>query len=227
MRTQSLPRTLSHRSGIASALVVPAAAALILAGCSSGDGADSAAPPAAGAPAEATAADGAGAQPRFNDADVAFVEGMYPHHAQAVEMTGMIDGRTGDPDVIALAEQIAQAQQPEMDQMTALLTEWGEPAPTADSGSGHGMGGRDGGPGHRMTGMMTDEQMDALESASGPEFDRMWLEMMIEHHKGAVEMSQEVLTEGTNPQTRGMAQAIIDGQQSEIDRMQEMLQSGS
>jgi len=227
MRTQSFSRPLIHRTRIAPVLAASAAAALILAGCGPGDGADSAPAPTAGALAEETAAEDAGTPAQFNDADVAFLDGMYPHHAQAIEMTDMVDGRTGNPELTALAEQIAAAQQPEMDEMTALLAEWGKPAPSG-SGQGHGMGGgRHGGSGHQMTGMMTDEQMDALMAANGPEFDRMWLEMMIEHHEGAVEMSQEVLADGTNPQTREMAQSIIDGQQAEIGRMQEMLQSSS
>src|SRR5699024_1838936 len=120
--------------------------------------------------AEATAVADAGTQARFNDADVAFLDGMYPHHAQAIEMTDMVDGRTGNLDLIALAEQIEAAQQPEMDQMTALLAEWGRPAPNSGSGPGHGMGGgKNDGAGHQMSGMMTDEQMDALMAAHGPE----------------------------------------------------------
>ncbi|QDQ98702.1 DUF305 domain-containing protein [Tomitella fengzijianii] len=247
MRTTTFRRSLQSKPVLAVSAV--AVSALVLAGCGSGDAdSDAAATPTASV--GATAAEGDGnegtdaAQAQFNDDDVAFVEGMYPHHAQAIEMTDMVDGRTDNADLIALAQQIDAAQGPEMDTMTTMFEQWGLPAPTADGGhdmgdmgGGHDMGdgadssdsadnGQDQG-GHEMTGMMTDEQMDQLMAASGPEFDRMWLEMMIQHHEGAVEMSQEVLGSGTNPQVQKMAQAIIDGQEAEIGQMQEMLQSGS
>ncbi|WP_235686533.1 DUF305 domain-containing protein [Tomitella gaofuii] len=251
MRTTTFRRSLQSKPALAVSAV--AVSALILAGCSSGDsGSDAAATPTASASADAegdNSADGDdAAQAQFNEADVAFLNGMYPHHAQAIEMTDMVQGRTDNPELIALAQQIDAAQGPEMEQMTTLLAQWGQPAPSADGGvdtgsgddmgSGHDMGDMNGGDGaddaadgaqggHEMTGMMTDEQMDQLMAASGPEFDRMWLEMMIQHHEGAVEMSQEVLGSGTNPQVQTMAQAIIDGQEAEIGRMQDMLQSGS
>ncbi|GAA4823479.1 DUF305 domain-containing protein [Tomitella cavernea] len=249
MRTNRFRRSLQSKPVLAVSAV--AVSALVLAGCSSGDSGTDAATPTSSVSATADgdrndSADAAQAQ--FNEADIAFLDGMYPHHAQAIEMTEMVDGRTDNPELIALAEQIDAAQGPEMEQMTTLLAQWGQPAPSADGGedmvsgdgmgSGHEMGDMNGGDGsddaadgaqggHEMTGMMTDEQMDQLMAASGPEFDRMWLEMMIQHHEGAVEMSQEVLGSGTNPQVQKMAQAIIDGQEAEIGRMQDMLQSGS
>ena len=74
-----------------------------------------------------------------------------------------------------------------------------------------------------MSGMMSDQQMQQLEQASGVEFDRMWLQMMIAHHEGAVQMAQTELRDGRNPEAKALAQTIIDAQQTEITQMQEML----
>ncbi len=74
-----------------------------------------------------------------------------------------------------------------------------------------------------MSGMMTPEQMSDLEAAEGAEFDRMFLEMMVEHHEGAVEMANTQLDDGENPDARELAQEVIDAQESEIDRMQDLL----
>ncbi|NKX88604.1 DUF305 domain-containing protein [Nocardia coubleae] len=148
----------------------------------------------------------------FNDADVTFLQMMYPHHAQAVEMSKMVPSRTQNQQLIALAAQIEQAQAPEMRQITDLLTSFGKPAPSAE---GHG--------GHGMPGMMTEEQMSALAAANGAEFDRQWLQMMIEHHQGAVAMAQTELAEGTNPEAKQLATKIVADQEGEIATMRGML----
>ncbi|KAF0848633.1 DUF305 domain-containing protein [Nocardia caishijiensis] len=154
----------------------------------------------------------AAARTDFNDADVNFLQMMYPHHAQAVEMSKLVPNRTQNQQLIALAAQIEQAQAPEMRQITDLLTSFGEPAPSAE---GHG--------GHGMPGMMTEEQMSALEAASGAEFDRQWLRMMIEHHQGAVEMAKPELAQGVNPEAKRLATKIIADQEGEIATMRGML----
>ncbi|MGW5454993.1 DUF305 domain-containing protein [Nocardia sp. NPDC003979] len=148
----------------------------------------------------------------FDDADVTFLQMMYPHHAQAVEMSKMVPSRTQNQQLIALAAQIEQAQAPEMRQITDLLTSFGKPAPSAE---GHG--------GHGMPGMMTEEQMSALAAANGAEFDRQWLQMMIEHHQGAVAMAQTELAEGTNPEAKQLASKIVADQEGEIATMRGML----
>lgn len=153
----------------------------------------------------------------FNDADSTFLQMMYPHHEQAVEMAAMVDGHTTNQEVIDLATAIEAAQGPEMEQMTTLLARAGQPAP--DSGAGH----MDHGSG-RMSGMMSEEQMTELGGKNGAEFDTMWLTMMIDHHEGAVDMAETELSDGQNPETKNMATAIIDAQQSEITTMQDLLQ---
>lgn len=177
-----------------------------------------------------------------NEADVAYVQMMIPHHEQAVEMAELVPSRSSNPDVVALAAQIEQAQAPEIEQMEGWLKAWGEPEPsevpmpgngeTSAGGTDHdgmehgsampgmsGMPGMEGG-GHSM---MTAEQMQALENAKGPEFDRMWLEMMIEHHQGAVAGSEQILNTGESEQVRQLAQQIVSSQQAEIAQMEALL----
>ncbi|WP_037159958.1 DUF305 domain-containing protein [Rhodococcoides fascians] len=157
------------------------------------------------------------ASAEFNDADVMFARMMYPHHAQAVEMAEMVQGRSDTPDVQALASAIAAAQQPEMDQLTSWLAEWDQPAPSGDMGT---MGGMDHGSG---MGMMTQQDMDTLAGLTGPEFDRQWSTMMIAHHTGAIEMAQAEIANGSNQDAQQMARTIVETQQQEIDTMQQLL----
>lgn len=185
--------------------------------------------------AESTATTTAAAQAPSGEAatatDVAFAQSMIPHHQQAVEMADLAlsPESQSSAQVKALAEQIKSAQDPEIQQMTGWLQQWG--APTAMPGatdddmagmdhSGHDMGGM------TMAGMMTAEQMQQLQDASGQQFDQMWLEMMIAHHEGAIEMAEQVQG-STNPQVADMADAIISAQEAEITEMQVMLSGGS
>lgn len=194
-----------------------AVAAVVLAGCSSDDGGmDMPGMSSSETPASSSSEVSAEASAEFNDADVTFVEGMYPHHAQAVEMASLVDGRTENAQVIELAQAIEAAQAPEMEQMNALLAAWGQPAASAD------MGGMDMGSGG-MTGMMSQEDMDMLSAANGAEFDSMWLTMMIEHHTGAIEMAQIELADGSNADAKELASTIVDAQQSEISTMESLL----
>ena len=157
-----------------------------------------------------------------NDADVQFATDMIQHHAQALAMVDLTRGRPLDPEVKRLAEDIRAAQGPEIETMVGWLTEWGEEVPDTmrdHSHAGHDMGDMD----DDMPGMMTSEEMAALEGASDAEFQDLWLQMMIEHHEGAVAMAKEELAGGRHPQAKTMAQAIIDGQTAEIAQMRKLL----
>lgn len=151
------------------------------------------------------------AEAEYNAADVEFAQGMIPHHEQAVDMSELARTRAGSEDVADLAERIEAAQDPEIQELTEMLQEWGE-----DPRGGHGAD-------HSMHGMMTQEQMAELEGAEGEEFDRLFLRMMIEHHQGAVVMAREHLEEGVNPQARQLSQEITDLQEEEIAEMGELL----
>lgn len=160
-----------------------------------------------------------------NQADVAFATGMIPHHGQAITMAQMALSTSTNPKVKDLATAIKAAQDPEIQTMSGWLTGWAQPVPAATGGhdmsqmgsttsstSGSStMGG--------MGGMMTDQEMEQLSKATGAAFDRMWLQMMVKHHQGAVAMSQTELATGTNPDAKQLAQAIIDSQTKEITTM--------
>ncbi|GAB3733850.1 DUF305 domain-containing protein [Nocardiopsis nanhaiensis] len=195
------------------------AATVFLAAC--GGAEEDAAPPASETSEQDTS--------EFNDADVAFAQMMIPHHEQATTMAELAQGRAGD-EVQALAEEIKAEQGPEIEQMNTLLESWGqEPMDGMDHDGMEDMDheGMEDMDHEGMAGMMSEEQMAELEAAENEEFDTMFLEMMIEHHEGAIEMSQTQLDEGTNPEARALAEDIIDAQQSEIELMNEMLGSGA
>ena len=201
---------MEHRRTIA-ALGLAAALTVGLAACSSGSSQTSAAAPSA------TMMMGASA------ADIAFAQGMIPHHQQAIEMADLaLDPRAdASPQVKALARQIKGAQDPEIQQMTGWLQAWG--APTAMPGASGDMSGMDHG-GHdmggmTMSGMMTDEQMAQLQQATGSQFDTLWLQMMIAHHEGAISMAEQVKSGSDNPEVVALADAVISGQRAEIETM--------
>jgi uncharacterized protein (DUF305 family) len=142
----------------------------------------------------------------------AFAQGMIPQHQQAVEMARLAAERSQHPQVRDLAARIRNGQDPEIASMTGWLREWGAAPPT--TGMGHGNMDHGG-----KTGMMTPEQMTQLENANGVAFDRMFLEMMTEHHRGAIEMADTELAQGADPRATQLPKAIVDAQRGEISEM--------
>ena len=153
-----------------------------------------------------------------NEQDAAFLEMMIPHHEQAIEMAAMVPSHTRNPQVRKLGAQIEAAQRPEISKMSAWLAEWNEGV--TPSGMGHGGHDGTGAPG---AGMMTAQQVAALDKAQGAAFDKRWLQMMIAHHEGAVTMAKQELASGENAQVKALAQSVIDGQTKEISQMKQML----
>lgn len=183
-------------------------AALTLAGCATGQQNQTEAPPAASSPA---------AEAVFNDADVMFAQMMIPHHEQAIEMSDSLLEKDGvDEQVRDLAQQIKDAQQPEIDQMRDWLDAWGEDELGDMGGMDHDMGGMG-------DGMMSDEDMAQLEDASGAEASRLFLEQMILHHEGAIQMAEYQVQEGENPDAVALAERIVEDQTEEIAIMQDLL----
>ncbi len=209
-----------HRKFSLSAITL--AGVLALSACAD-DGTTTSADPGAGGSETSESAQESGAE--FNDADVEFASGMVPHHQQAVMMSQMAVDQ-GGPEVAALAERIQAAQGPEIETMTQWLDEWGAEAPMGmgdmDMESGD-MGDMDMG-GMDMEGMMSAEDMQALMEAEGNEFDTMWLDMMIEHHEGAITMAQAQQQDGTNPDAVELAATIEQAQAAEITEMEGLLQ---
>jgi uncharacterized protein (DUF305 family) len=204
------------RIGIGTAALV--ASGLVVAACGGGDGdADDTLAPVATATATTLAPAGTeGAS--FNDADVEFAQGMIAHHQQAIEMAEMaLDPNAGaSPEVLDLAGRIQAAQDPEIALMTGWLNAWGQSV-TMDTAGGHDM--------DSMEGMMTAEEMDALAATTGPDFDTMWMEMMVAHHEGAIAQSEAVKAAGYNADVLALADQIITAQTAEIQEMQGLLAS--
>jgi uncharacterized protein (DUF305 family) len=175
---------------------------------------------------------------RFTEGDVRFMQHMIVHHAQAVDMVALMDGRGEDASVRRLGERIARSQAAEMDLMRAWLVQRGQPVEDAHLHHGHGGHGHHGHHGHRsghdadpgdvalMPGMLTPNQMAALEAASGAEFDRLFLEGMIVHHEGALDMVEDLLAEpdaAEDPILSDFLSSVVVDQTSEILRMQSLL----
>ncbi|SNR25473.1 DUF305 domain-containing protein [Blastococcus mobilis] len=148
----------------------------------------------------------------FNDADVRFAQGMLPHHESAIEMAQLADGRAADPRVLDLATRIEAAQAPEIDTLTGWLDQWGVEGDTGHGSTDHG-----------DMGEMAEQDMQALMAASGPEFDRLFLRMMAEHHRGAIQMAETEVAQGQNADAIAMAESIRDSQAVEIADMERLL----
>lgn len=215
------------------------AALAITAGCGNNSGNEQAAgqtTTSATATANATTSPGGEAQ---NQADVMFAHHMIPHHEQAIEMSDILLAKQSiDPRVTDLAQQIKAAQGPEIEQMQDWLKQWGNPPmPPMPSGSmpmppgdmpGHGnmpMPSRDMQTMPGMAGMMSEQDMAALQNAQGVEAAKLFLTQMITHHEGAITMAQDEIKNGQFPAAKEMAQSIVTTQQREIDTMKGILAS--
>jgi uncharacterized protein (DUF305 family) len=190
---------------------VPMAIALALAGCATTAGGGSGMPDmdhgGGSSSSPATTVQG-----EFNAADSMFAMMMIPHHEQAIEMSDVILAKTGvDQDVLDLAQQIKDAQAPEIELMQSWLDDWGMPSSGGMDGMDHG------------NGMMSDDDMAALEAAEGADAARLFLQQMIEHHEGAIDMAQDVLDDGANPEVLALAERIISAQTDEIATMEQLL----
>jgi uncharacterized protein (DUF305 family) len=200
-----------HFAGAAATFLAVACAAPVAA--QGGHGHHNHAPPAAPAPGDSA---------RWTEADVRFITHMIGHHGQAMEMARLAPQRAGAGAIHRLAERILNAQQDEIASMQTWLRDRGRPAPEPvptermQHQDGHAM----------MPGMLTPAQMNELEAARGPEFDRLFLTRMIEHHRGAVSMVSELFGSygaGQDDTVFKLASDINVDQVTEIARMQRML----
>jgi uncharacterized protein (DUF305 family) len=161
----------------------------------------------------------------YTAADIHFVSGMIGHHAQAIAMSQWAESHGASATIRTLAGRIINAQRDEITLMQNWLRDRHQPVPEADP---RGMKMDMGGMTHYMTmpGMLTEEQMKQLDAARGTEFDRLFLNFMIQHHRGAVQMVKELLdTPGAaNDETVWKLAADVNvDQTTEITRMQQML----
>ncbi|MBD3941068.1 DUF305 domain-containing protein [Microbacterium sp. NEAU-LLC] len=188
---------------------LPLVAALGLAGCA--DSADDGGSMAGMDHGSSTHSETAAAA---TPADIMFVTMMIPHHEQAVEMADLVLAKDGvDPRVVAIAERAQAAQAPEIERMQGWLAEWGVDPGAAESGMDHG------------DGMMSEDDMTALEQADGATAGRLFLEQMVVHHEGAVDMAAAALADAKDVDVRDLAQQVIDDQTAEIAEMQQLADS--
>ena len=172
--------------------------------------------------------------PTDSSAEAGFARDMQVHHGQAVEMSLLVRDRSDDDAIRLLALDIATAQAQQQGQMFAWLVMWGLPQtsaaeemewlsrPVIDGSAGHdGHGSHT--PGEPMPGVASFEQMQSLQGASGVEAERLYLELMIEHHNGGVDMAEAVLARSNNPVVTQLASGMVQLQQKELDYMTELL----
>lgn len=148
-----------------------------------------------------------------NDADIGFATQMIPHHAQAVQMADMALTSASNAQVKTLATAIKAAQDPEIRQMSGWLTSWKQPVPATMSGMNMSHG----------TGMMSDAAMTKLGKTTGPAFDRLWVQMMITHHQGAITMAQGELSGGKNSTATTLARSIVTSQSAQVTQLKALL----
>jgi uncharacterized protein (DUF305 family) len=176
--------------------------------------------PAVG-PADKTRADSG--RPGVTAADIHFMSGMISHHAQAVQMAGWAPSHGASRAVRVLSERIVVAQRDEIAFMQQWLRDRRLPVPEADP-RGHRMPGMD--QPMLMPGMLSPDQMSRLDAARGTEFDRLFLQFMIQHHQGAIAMVEQLLASPGAAQDEYVFKFAADvnaDQTTEIDRMYEML----
>jgi uncharacterized protein (DUF305 family) len=171
--------------------------------------------PTAGAPPSATSNASA-----HNAVDVAFAQQMIPHHRQAITMAGLAPARTVNAKVRDLASQITTDQAREIATLNSWLQTWQAP-PTEDDASGSSTtGGMDRA---AMVGMASNQQMSQLVKSGGPAFDRLFIQLMITHHQGAVQMATRELSAGRNPDAMHLATLIQRNQTAQIATMRQLL----
>ena len=160
----------------------------------------------------------------YNDADVAFATDMIQHHAQALTMVDHTMGRDLDPEVAALAEGIRTRQTPEIQEMVGLLNSWDHqsiPETSRDHANVHGGDGAE--MNADLPGMLTSEDVQALEDASDSEVQDMWLDMMIKHHEGAIAMASAEQDDGKDKAATALAAEIVKTQKAQVRSMQGLL----
>ncbi|MCB5273091.1 hypothetical protein BJG92_00603 [Arthrobacter sp. SO5] len=196
------------------------AAALLLAGCSTGTTGSTAASSSASTGTSMPGMDhgssgmmsssAPAAAAEHNAADTMFAQGMIPHHEQAVQMSEMMLQKKDIPAAVTdLATRIKAAQAPEIETMTGWLKSWNESATM--------------GAGHSMDGMMGDDDLKQLEAAQGTEAAKLFLTQMIAHHEGAVMMAKAETSQGKNADAIKLSKDIVTAQEAEIKEMKDLL----
>lgn len=156
-----------------------------------------------------------------NAHDVSFATNIITHNRQAIELAELVPDRSTNPELSALASQIAAEQQPEINIMNVFLVQWNEnPELGSDSDTGEGPAQH----GESLPGMVDGATMEKLKSLRGSEFDTLWLKSMISHSQGAVEMANAEVANGANVDAVAMAESMAATQEAEIEQLKQMLE---
>lgn len=155
-------------------------------------------------------------QADHNADDITFARNMVAHLGQGVQMAQMVLTNTSNQDITDLAKRITTTQIGEIQAFRAWLVQWPD---AQGNDSGHDAAGH----GTTMPGMVDARTMDRLQSLKDADFDRLWLTLMIDHHRGAIAMCRDELAHGKNPDVIYLARTIISEQEAEIDQMKQML----
>lgn len=169
---------------------------------------------------------GSDSEPGDQSPEAGFARDMSVHHAQAVEMAFIVRDRTDDPDVRTMAYDIINTQRAQIGMFSGWLQQWELPQTTVRppmEWTDHGHGGEDVATYDDMPGMASDDQLAQLRAAEGVEAELLFLELMIDHHAGGVEMAEAVLPLTDRTEVTYLADTIVAGQQAEIATMEQML----
>ncbi|MEO6792285.1 MAG: DUF305 domain-containing protein [Mycobacterium sp.] len=145
--------------------------------------------------------------------DIGFLENMVAHHQQALQLTAIMPGQSNNPALLLLANRIAEQQRTELQGCQAQLLQWETP--------GRSPAERDAAA--DLPGMVDQTTIDKLRSLRGPEFEKLWLQTMINHHRGAITMAHNEIEQGQSPEAISIAKSLAPLQQAEIDQMTAML----
>lgn len=179
-------------------------------------------------PALAAAAEGS--------VDAGFARDMQAHHAQAVDLAVLVRDRSTDDEVRTVALDILLTQQNQIGQMAGWLSTWGLPAAASEppmawmAGTGHGHGTAGGTAGDAagyaaMPGWVSRADLARLTAATGAEADRLFLQLMIPHHQGGVEMAAYAVEHAQRPQVVALARTVVTSQERELTALQDMLEA--
>ncbi|WP_414836297.1 DUF305 domain-containing protein [Candidatus Nanohalococcus occultus] len=148
---------------------------------------------------------GSDQRPEFNRNDIMFMNMMIIHHDQAVEMAELSENRTNNSNILEISQNISEAQQEENRVMAEWLRGAGFNRPTR---------------GHRMAGMATAQEMEQLRQSRGREYDLLFSKLMIEHHRGGIQMARAEVQNGRSEKLIDLAQEMVEAQTEEIQRME-------
>lgn len=148
-----------------------------------------------------------------NRADIAFAANMIPHHQQAVDLSAPVPSHTGNAELVKLASGIGNAQDSEIQKLQGFLLQWSIQADADTRGPAD----------TAMTGMVDQATVAKLGSLRDADYDKLWLQSMISHHQGAIDMANTEITNGRNSDAIAMAKQMVSTQQGEIDQMNRML----